>query len=110
MKKLQTSKDGLSGTEAARRLKEYGPNVVAREARHSHLRLLGKALINPLVILLLVIAASSFLTGDFRAGIVVVGIILGVGVNTMTLAFGAVAIPVLSFVVTWIMWYVLDDY
>lgn len=71
LQKLHTSKEGLSEEEAGRRLQEYGPNVVAREARHSHIRLLGKALINPLVILLLVIAASSFLTGDFRAGIVV---------------------------------------
>ncbi len=82
LKKLQTSKDGLSGAEAARRLTKYGPNVVARDARHSHLRLLGKALINPLVILLLVIAASSFLTGDFRAGIVVLlMVILGVSLS-----------------------------
>ena len=71
LEKLHTSKDGLSGSEAERRLQEYGANVVAREARHTHIRLLGKALINPLVILLLVLAASSFLTGDFRAGIVV---------------------------------------
>lgn len=82
LQKLQTSKDGLSGAEATRRLKEYGPNVVAREARHSHLRLLGKALISPLVILLLVIAASSFLTGDYRAGIVVMlMVILGVSLS-----------------------------
>src|SRR5690349_2218644 len=67
LEQLHTSKHGLSTEEAARRLQEYGPNVVAREARHSHLRLLGKALLNPLVILLLVLAASSFLTGDFRA-------------------------------------------
>src|SRR6476619_446226 len=65
--KLPTSKSGLSAGEAARRLQEYGPNVVAREAHHSHIRLLGKALINPLVILLL---ASSMLTGVYRAGIV----------------------------------------
>src|SRR5436190_1064942 len=69
LKTLQSSTSGLSASEAARRLQEYGPNVIAREARHSHFRLLGKALINPLVILLLVLAASSFLTGDFRAGI-----------------------------------------
>src|SRR5690242_5560625 len=62
--KLHTSKDGLSGEEAGRRLQEYGPNVVAREARHPRMHLLGKALINPLVILLLVLAASSFLTRD----------------------------------------------
>jgi P-type Mg2+ transporter len=71
LRKLHTSKDGLSGEEAERRLRQYGPNVVARDERHPRLHLLGKALINPLVILLLVLAASSFLTGDFRAGSVV---------------------------------------
>ena len=79
LQKLHTAKDGLTGEEAEKRLQQYGPNVVAREKRHSHLRLLGKALINPLVILLLVLAASSFLTGDLRAGIVVLlMVILGV--------------------------------
>ena len=68
LQKLHTSKEGLSGSEAEHRLQEYGPNVVAREERHPRLQLLGKALINPLVVLLLVLAASSFLTGDFRAG------------------------------------------
>jgi Mg2+-importing ATPase len=66
LQKLHTSKGGLSREEAERRLDEYGPNVVAREERHPRVHLLGKALINPLVILLLVLAASSFLTGDFR--------------------------------------------
>src|SRR5437016_2731090 len=70
LEKLHTSKGGISAAEAERRLRQYGPNVVAREGRHPRLRLLGKALINPLVILLLVLATSSFLTGDFRAGIV----------------------------------------
>jgi Mg2+-importing ATPase len=79
MQKLHTSKGGLSGEEAERRLKEYGPNVVAREDRHPRLHLLGKALINPLVILLLVLAASSFLTGDFRAGgVMLLMVVLGV--------------------------------
>jgi P-type Mg2+ transporter len=84
LQKLHTSKDGLSGSEAERRLHEYGPNVVAREERHPHIQLLGKALINPLVILLLVIAASSFLTGDFRSGsvillMVIIGVVLRFG-------------------------------
>jgi Mg2+-importing ATPase len=71
LRKMNTSKDGLAGAEAERRLQEYGPNVVARETRHSYLRLLGNALINPLVILLFVLAASSFLTGGIGAGMVV---------------------------------------
>src|SRR5579864_3356608 len=68
LQKLHTSKVGLSEDEGERRLHEYGPNVVARDERHPRIRLLAKALINPLVLLLLVLAASSFLTGDFRAG------------------------------------------
>src|SRR6476619_4375104 len=77
--KLHTTKDGLSGEEAVRRMQEYGPNVVAREERHPRLHLLGKALINPLVILLLVLAASSFLTRDYRAGgVMLLMVILGV--------------------------------
>ena len=76
---LHTSKDGLSTAEAERRSREYGPNVVAREERHPHLRLLGKAAINPLVILLLVLATASFLTGDFRAGsVMLLMVVLGV--------------------------------
>jgi Mg2+-importing ATPase len=79
LQKLHTSKVGLSEEEAERRRDEYGPNVVARDERHPRIRLLAKALINPLVILLLVLAASSFLTGDFRAGIVILlMVILGV--------------------------------
>src|SRR5579872_2521555 len=82
LQKLHTSKVGLSEEEAERRLREYGPNAVARDERHPRIRLLGKALINPLVILLLVLAASSFLAGDFRAGgvillMVILGIVLG---------------------------------
>jgi Mg2+-importing ATPase len=76
---LHTSKDGLSADEAERRLRQYGRNVVAREERHPQLRLLGKAVINPLVILLLVLAAASFLTSDFRAGgVMLLMVILGV--------------------------------
>jgi P-type Mg2+ transporter len=79
LEKLRTSKEGLSGVEAERRLRQYGPNVVARDERHPRLHLLGKALFNPLVILLLVLAGSSFLTGDYRAGgVMLLMVILGV--------------------------------
>ena len=83
LQKLQTSQSGLSGPEAERRLQQYGPNLVAGEQRHARLRLLGKALINPLVILLLLLSASSFLTGDLRAG----GIILLMVIIGATLRF-----------------------
>jgi Mg2+-importing ATPase len=77
--KLQTSKDGLPQKEAERRLKEYGPNVVAQDKRHNRWRLFGRASINPLVILLSVLAVVSALTGDLRAATVIsVMVVLGV--------------------------------
>jgi P-type Mg2+ transporter len=77
--KLRSSHQGLTGAEAAQRLAEYGPNVVAQDKGHSRLRLLGRALINPLVILLSVLAVISALTGDVRAATVMaVMVVLGV--------------------------------
>ena len=82
LQKLRTQKSGLSDEEASRRLQESGPNVVARDERHPRIKLLRKALLNPLVILLVVLSASSFLTGDMRAGIVILlMVILGVVVR-----------------------------
>jgi Mg2+-importing ATPase len=79
---LQTAKTGLSSDQAERRLREQGPNVVARDLPHPRIKLLGKALVNPLVILLVILAASSFFTGDSRAGIVILlMIVLGVALR-----------------------------
>lgn len=53
--------------------------MVAQDKRHSRLKLLGRALINPLVILLSVLATISALTGDFRAATVMAAmVVLGV--------------------------------
>ena len=82
--KLETTSRGLTGEEAARRLREHGPNVVAQEQSYRELRLLVRALVNPLVILLLVLSSSSFLTGDTAAGyIMLFMIVLGVGVRVV---------------------------
>src|ERR1700729_2542705 len=80
LRTLQTSKQGLSEDEAAHRLKTHGPNSVAQEAHYRKLILLGKAIVNPLVILLLVLATLSYLTDDSpRAAYVMLGmVVLGV--------------------------------
>ena len=70
LRMLQTSRDGLTEEEATRRAHEHGLNVVAQEHHFTRLRLLGKAMVNPLVILLLVLAVVSALTGDVRAAVV----------------------------------------
>jgi Mg2+-importing ATPase len=76
---LQSAPDGLTEVEAIRRLQEHGPNAIVTEARYRRLVLLGKAFLNPLVVLLLLLAIVSFLTGDDRAGVVmVIMVLLGV--------------------------------
>ena len=57
--KLQTNENGLSEEEVQERLEKHGPNVVAQEQRYGRLKLLGQACVNPLVILLLLLAALS---------------------------------------------------
>jgi Mg2+-importing ATPase len=78
-RRLGTSPQGLTEEEAHRRRQQHGPNVVVQERRFVRLRLLGKAVVNPLVILLLVLAVVSFLTGDNRAAIVML-IMVALGV------------------------------
>jgi len=76
---LGSRDSGLSEEEAFQRLEAFGPNIVTEEARHTKIKLLGLACLNPLVILLLALATVAFLTGDFRAGVVMlIMVVLGV--------------------------------
>ncbi|HEX7597730.1 MAG TPA: magnesium-translocating P-type ATPase, partial [Polyangia bacterium] len=76
---LKTRPDGLSQAEAEVRLKHYGPNEIAREKPPSPLRRLLINLKNPLVLLLSALGLLSYLTGDLRAAIVIlVMVVLGV--------------------------------
>src|SRR6516164_2100257 len=61
---LETTLEGLSEEEAAKRLDEVGPNIVAQEERFTQLRILLHACLNPLVILLSVLAIISFATAE----------------------------------------------
>ena len=65
-----TSATGLSEEEAEQRLEKYGQNAVAQEEGHHWSDLLVMAVLNPLVILLSLLAILSAATGDFRAAIV----------------------------------------
>jgi Mg2+-importing ATPase len=80
--RLATTPVGLTETEAARRLSEVGPNAIAKDARTSLLRLFAHAVMNPLVILLAVLATVSFATDDLRAATVMGAmIVLSVGLK-----------------------------
>jgi P-type Mg2+ transporter len=83
---LKTSPDGLTDEEAQRRLEEFGPNVVTQEERYTRLRLFIRACLNPLVILLLVLAIISFMTAEDVSDVVggslmVVMVVLGVSLR-----------------------------
>ncbi len=75
LQELRTSQAGLSRREAFKRLRKYGPNVVAKQRRHSPIRLFMKAVLNPLVILLLGISVFSFLSGDRVAPLVMLSMV-----------------------------------
>jgi Mg2+-importing ATPase len=83
---LNTSMIGLTQEEAEERIKEHGPNVVSHDQRYVKLKLFLKALVNPLVILLAVLATFSFVTAqstsDMIGGILMVlMIVLGVSLR-----------------------------
>ena len=80
--RLDTRVTGLTSSEAESRLSEHGANMVAVDGRKSIRLLVWHAVINPLVLLLAVLATVSFFTGDTRAGIVMsLMIALGIGLR-----------------------------
>jgi Mg2+-importing ATPase len=79
LEQLNTRVDGLVESEVEVRLKQYGANEVAREKRQTALGRLADNVKNPLVILLLALAGVSYLTGDMRATVVMLlMVVLGV--------------------------------
>jgi len=75
-------REGLTQEEAAARLARHGPNALAKEEGEGRGALLGKALLNPLVVLLTLLATLSYLTGDVRAAVVMgLMVVLGVGLR-----------------------------
>ena len=76
---LNTRHAGLTEDETAALLREYGPNIAAREKKATLLSRLWGNIRNPLVILLVVLGVISYLTGDLRSAIVIgVMVLLGV--------------------------------
>jgi Mg2+-importing ATPase len=64
LQRLNTAAAGLTEAEAAERLEVFGPNEVAQEKKHSWLWRLWIAALNPLVILLSLLAIITFATAN----------------------------------------------
>ena len=74
--------NGLSSEEAAVRLRQYGPNDPAPVKRSTAVIELLLLFLNPLVIILLVASAVSFVLGNSTdAAIILVMVLLGVSIN-----------------------------
>src|SRR5581483_7571816 len=83
---LGVTMDGLSETAACERLEQFGPNEVAAERHNTWAGRLYHAVVNPLVILLSVLAIITFWTAgepsDVIGGwIMVAMVVLGVGLR-----------------------------
>ena len=76
VKRLGSSDSGLPATEAANRFGQYGPNLVGSH-KVSALAILWGQLRNPLLLLLLVAAGVSGLTGDPTGAIIIAVIVAG---------------------------------
>jgi len=75
LEQLKSAPSGLNDEDVAQRLEQYGLNELATEKRQGWTTHLWHAFRNPLVILLLILAAISFVTKDIRAGIVMSGMV-----------------------------------
>jgi len=74
--RLDTRSEGLTVAEAKARLEQFGPNVLAKDRRPGIGKLLWRSMLNPLVLLLAALATISFATGDLRAGLMMVSMIV----------------------------------
>ena len=82
IRELGTSLAGLSQTKAEGRARATGPNEIAQERKQGWPSRILKIIRNPLVILLTILSAVSFLTGDARAGFVMaLMVVLSVGLR-----------------------------
>ena len=82
LKDLRTSSNGLTQVEAEARTRTNGPNEIAQVRKQGWIIRILKIMRNPLVILLSALSAISFLTGDPRAGSVMLGMVaLSVGLR-----------------------------
>jgi len=80
--RFATRAGGLTSAEAAARLAAQGPNVLARDQRPGVVTLLWRSVRNPLMVLLAVLASISLATGDARAGVMmIVMIVMSVGLK-----------------------------
>ena len=76
MQKTNSTMNGLTSEEAKERQKQDGENVLPEKKSKPFVLMLLKEVINPIIIILLVAMAFSFVVGELVDGFVILGIIL----------------------------------
>ncbi|PIF62624.1 MULTISPECIES: HAD-IC family P-type ATPase [Flavobacterium] len=76
LESLDTSSEGLSTTEAGKRLKKEGPNIIYRQSRESAFKILLRQFLNPLIYVLLTATILAITMGKITDGIVVFCVII----------------------------------
>ncbi len=80
---LQCGPQGLTASDAARRLERYGPNADKPARRTGTALAVARRLLEPLCLILLAAAVVSALTGDGVGGAIIVAIlVLSIGLDT----------------------------
>ena len=74
-KKVESSTNGLSDEQARERLAKDGANTLPRKKPKSVFLMFIEELINPIVLILLVAMAFSFVVGEILDGCVILGIV-----------------------------------
>jgi len=81
---LQTSRDGLTSTEAAARLAQHGPNELPEEAHKPMWKVFAAQFASPLIYILFVAAIISFAMGHANDAVVILVVVM---VNAVIGAF-----------------------
>ena len=76
MEALATGREGLSAEEAARRLQTHGPNGLAEEKRQGVLTVFLSQFKDLMVIILMITAVISFVTGSRESTIVILAVLV----------------------------------
>lgn len=76
LNELNSSHEGLSRAEAAKRIEKFGKNVLPEKKQKSVIAMFLEELINPIVLILLVAMLFSFVVGELIDGFVILVIVL----------------------------------
>ena len=86
---LGSTHDGLTRSQAARRLQEFGPNALDFSAPLSILRLIIRQFTSPLILILLFAAGVSIFVSEWTDAAVILAIVIGSGMISFLQEYSA---------------------